>query len=286
MFLNIFLTLNSLELSARQCPKSESAVRRNHKRALWILACISAEQTEATALISFKVKVLNLLRDLLLSYCPEAIRRKAPPSSSLVTLRASIWSGLAQQLLAGLALLLGFRPYFVWRAHSMATQIAGSNETGQTIAVVVIVFEYLLHPLSLLLLYLAIEGFIRFVGGLVTGEVVPSLAVSLFFQASSSFVRLRAHRTATPPVADLLEHLPEGRVRIASAEAKAQWNASLTIGLDGQWFEVEREETGNSLRPFVYILRPVPPGKILRRYEEYCSSAALSPDKAESFGQK
>jgi hypothetical protein len=227
----------------------------------------------------------DLVRDFLLSYCPAGVRRKIPPDSSLTTVRAAIWGGLAQQLLAGLALILRFKQYFIWRAHGMAAHIAGSNETGQAIAGIVIALEYLLHPLSLFLLYLAIEGFIRFVGGLVTGEVVPSLAVSLFFQASSLFVRLRAHRAA-PLVADFLEHLPEGRVRIASAEEKAQWNASLTIGLGGQWFEVEREETGISPRSFVYILRPVLPGKILRRYEEYCSSAALSHDKAESFGQK
>ena len=228
----------------------------------------------------------DLIRDFVLSYCPAGVRRKAPPDSSLTTLRAAIWGGLAQQLLAAVALILGFKQYFIWRAHSMAAHTAGSNETGQAIAVIVIALEYLLHPLSLFLLYLAIEGFIRFVGGLITGEVVPSLAVSLLFQASSLFARRRARHTAPPLAADLLEHLPEGRIRIASAEAKRGWNASLTVGLGGQWFELEREETGDSLRSFVYILRPVPPGKILRRYEEYRRVRRVGHDQTESSGRK
>jgi hypothetical protein len=232
-----------------------------------------------------KTTMLNLLRDFLLSYCPASVRRTSPPESSLTTLRAATWGGLAQLLLAGLALILGLKRYFAWRAHGMAAQIAGSNETGQAILVVVVALEYFLHPLSLLLLYLAVEGSIRFVGGLIASEIVPSLAVSLFFKISSSFSRSRARRSAPPRVSDLLEHLPEGRIRIASSEKKTGWNASLTIGLSGQWFEVEREEPGSLPRSFVYILRPVPAGKILRRYEEYQNSSALSTAKAEELGQ-
>jgi hypothetical protein len=131
--------------------------------------------------------MLSLLRDFLLSYCPASVRRTARPESSLATLRAATWGGFTQLLLAGLLLTLGLKRYFVWRAHGLAAQIAGSNETGQSIMVVVVAVEYLLHPLSLFLLYLAIEGSIRFIGGLITSEVVPSLAVSLFFNAYGSF---------------------------------------------------------------------------------------------------
>jgi hypothetical protein len=85
-------------------------------------------------------------------------------------------------------------------------------------------------------------------------------------------------------LADQLENLPEGRMRIASVGAKTGWNAN-TIGLNGQWFEIEREESDALPRPFVYILRPVPPGKILRRYEEryeeYDLASALSTGTAE-----
>jgi hypothetical protein len=228
----------------------------------------------------------NLLRDFLLSYCPASVRRSMRPESMLRTLHAATWSGFAQSLLAGLILILRLKSHFILRTHEFGPQITGSNETGQAIIVVIFVLDYLVHPLSIFLLYLAIEGFIRFVGGLITGEVVPSLAVSLLFKALNSFSRARNRRQSVLLPVDLLETLPEGRIRIAAAGAKAGWNASITIGLNGQWFEIEREETGVLPRAFIYILRPAAPGKILRRYEEYDFASALdrTPARSERSG--
>ena len=56
---------------------------------------------------------------------------------------------------------------------------------------------------------------------------------------------------------------------------KTGWNSSITIGIDGQWFEMEREEHAQPPRPYVYVLRPAPPGKILRGYQEYDIRGAL-----------
>lgn len=72
-----------------------------------------------------------------------------------------------------------------------------------------------------------------------------------------------------PPVEDAIERLSGDRLRISSAAVKTGWNASATIGIDGKWFEVEREEHAQPPRPYVYFLRPTPPGKILRGYQEY-----------------
>ena len=75
-----------------------------------------------------------------------------------------------------------------------------------------------------------------------------------------------------PPVADAVERLPDTRIRIASAAVKAGWNSSVTISIDGRWFEVEREEHAQPPHPYVYILRPAPPGKVLRGYQEYSNA--------------
>jgi hypothetical protein len=76
--------------------------------------------------------------------------------------------------------------------------------------------------------------------------------------------------------------MPEGRLRIESNRTKSGWNTSITIGINGQWFEVEREEHGTVLRPFIYILRPASSGKILRGYQEYDSSSALGLNVIDS----
>jgi hypothetical protein len=223
----------------------------------------------------------SFLRDLLLSYCPAAVRRSLRPSSSLTVLHTAIWSGLAQFLLAGLLFLVRLKAYFVFRAQQLAPYIAGKSDAVQAGAAVVLTLEYLIHPLGLFLLYLAIEGLIRFMGGLITSEIVPNLLIYCGFRAADSLSRRRERRRATPPLPDTLNHLPDGCVRIASSAAKSGWNASITIGLSGQWMEVEREEQGPAPRPFVYILRPASKGKILRGYQEYDVQSALANDAVE-----
>src|SRR5689334_1505043 len=224
---------------------------------------------------SLPASMQNFVRDILLSYCPAAVRQTLRPESTLRTLHAATWSGLAQLLLAGAVLLIRLVAYFALRAHQLSPQLAGSNETGQAVISVVVLPEYLIHPLSLFLLYLAAEGFLRFVGGFVTNEVIPSSLIFLGFKVSQALSRSHSRRRSAPPLTDCLDYLPEGRVRIAADRAKA-WNANTTIGLKGEWFEVEREESASPPRPFVYILRPVTPGKILRGFHEYDVTSALS----------
>lgn len=217
----------------------------------------------------------GILRDFLLSFCPATFRRAVRPESPQRTLHAATWGGLAQFFLAALALIVQLKAYFVWRAHELAPYIAGKNEAVQTGAVIIVTLEYLLHPLAALSLYLAIEGLFRFMAGLVSGEVLPSFLVVLAIKVGNFSSRLSERRQKMSLVPDTVENLSDGRVRIASAGSKSNWNASITIGLQGQWFEVESIEQGAPPRVYVYLLRPAPQGKILRGYEEYDLASAL-----------
>lgn len=214
----------------------------------------------------------SILRDFLLSFCPAGIRRQRRPCSQLTVLRSATWGGLAQFSLAAFILVMRLKSHFVLRAQQLAPHIAGSNETGQAIIAFIVVLDFLIHPVSLLVLYLAIEGLIRFAGGLITGEIVPNLLVSLYFKTADSVSRSSARRWSTPPAADIAERLEGGRIRISSASQKAGWNSSITVGIGGQWFEVEREEQAPPPHAFAYVLRPAPSGKVLRGYQEYDSA--------------
>lgn len=183
-----------------------------------------------------------------------------------------MWSGAAQLVLSTLVLIIQFKHYFIARSQQMAPHMDGVNSTGEAVVTVLVVFEFLFHPLSFFLLYLAFEGAVRFVGGIVTAEVVPSLLVFLFFKLSDATSQSIRERRSGPPVADAMQKLADGRIRIATAILKTGWNSSVTIGIDGQWFEVEREEHAQPPRPYVYVLRPAPPGKILRGYQEYSAT--------------
>jgi hypothetical protein len=222
--------------------------------------------------------MLTILRDLLLSFCPAVVRRNIRPASPARTLRFATWGGLLQFLLAGFALVLGFKSYFTLRAHQLGPHVSGMTEVIEAGVVVFIALEYLVHPLSFVLLYLAGEGLVRFAGGLITAEVLPCFFVFLAFKAAQLATRRRERRRIGTLPPDTLEHLPDNRVRIASAQPKAGWNASVTIGVSGEWFEVERTEAGWPPRSWIYILRPSSPAKILRGYQEYDVASAVSPE--------
>jgi hypothetical protein len=211
----------------------------------------------------------SFLRDFLLSFCPAKVRQRWRPNSQLTVLRAAMLGGAAQLVLATLGLIVLFKHYIIARFQQIAPHMDGVNSTGEAVITVLVVFEFLFNPLSLFLMYLAFEGAVRFIGSLITAEIVPSLLVVLFFKLSASLSRSIRRQRMGPPAEDAVERLPDGRIRIASGVVKTGWNSSVTIGIDGKWFEVEREEHAQPPRPYVYFLRPAPPGKVLRGYQEY-----------------
>ena len=188
-----------------------------------------------------------------------------------------MWGGAAQFLIITFALSSQFKHYFIARSQQMAPHMSGVSSTGEAVITVLVVLEFLFHPLSLFLLYVAIEGAVRFIGGLVTNEIVPSLLVLFAFKLFDLTTHSIRRRSQAPARADAVEWLLDGRVRISSAAPKDGWNSSVTIGIDDQWFEMEREEHTQPPRPYVYVLRPAPPGKILRGYQEYHAATPETP---------
>jgi hypothetical protein len=215
----------------------------------------------------------GFLRDFLLSVCPAKVRQRWRPGSQLTVLRSAMWGGAAQFLLMALVLIGQFKHYFLARSQQMTPHMGGDNSTGEAVVTVLIVLEFLFHPLSLCLFYFAFEGAVRFIGSLVTAEVVPSLFVFLFFKLSEAMSHSLQGKLSGPSVADAVQKLADGRIRIATASLKAGWNASITIGIGGQWFEVERKEQAPPPYRCAYVLRPAPLGKVLRGYQEYPDDA-------------
>jgi hypothetical protein len=215
----------------------------------------------------------ELLWDIALSFCPAAARSTYRPHSTQRVLQAATLTGILQTVVCAWLLFSGYRALLALRLAKYGNVLERGNETTQAWFLVVFFIEYVLfHPFALLLLYLALEGSVRFVSGVCLSEVVPSLPVVLAFKATALIRRNQTQRKLAPLAAipDAYEVLADGKhLRIASALAKATWTANLTIGIHGEWYEVEREETGAPPRVYVYVLRRAPIGKILRGYEEY-----------------
>jgi hypothetical protein len=220
-----------------------------------------------------------MLRDVPLSFCPASVRGRYRPASPSRVLLVAIVAGLAQTVLFTKWFLAGFFSFLAIRSHQLEPTIQRMNQTTQAWFVVVLWVEYLaFHPVGLLCAYFAVEGFIRFAGGVCASVVVPSLPVVLAFRIRQYLEDKKAQRRLAPLAAirDSVEVFADGeRLRIAASLAKENWNASLTIGIDGEWYEVEREEHGPFPRIHVYILKRAPVGKILRAYEQYDLASAL-----------
>ena len=97
----------------------------------------------------------SILRDFLLSFGPAKVRQVWRPSSQLTVLRAARWSGAAQFLLTALVLIGQFKHFFIARSQQMAPHMGSMNSTGEAGHYGLVVLEFLFHPLSFFLLYLA-----------------------------------------------------------------------------------------------------------------------------------
>jgi hypothetical protein len=174
-------------------------------------------------------------------------------------------TGLLQALSFIALLVLSYAAFLRQRAHRFGAALERTSLTVQSGALLIFTLDFLIHPSSLLLLYLALEGFVRFLGGLVFAEIIPSLPVTLSFKLMDYL-----HNKPQPVIQDQFEYLQDGEhILISSALPKSGWNASITIDIDGQWYEIEKEEIGNPPLAHAYLLRPASPGKVLRGYERY-----------------
>ncbi len=212
----------------------------------------------------------STLRDFLLSFCPAKVRQVWRPSSQLTVLRAAMLSGAAQFLLTALVLIAQFKHYFIARSQQMAPHMGSMNSTGEAVITVLVVLEFLLHPLSFFLLYVALEGAIRFVGSLVTAEIVPSLLVFLVFKLSDSTSRSISRRRQGPPMADAMERLPDSRIRIASATPRPDGTPASPSALMVSGLRWNAKSTLN--RPVHTYMFSVP-----RRRERFCAAIRNTP---------
>src|ERR1700682_470203 len=216
--------------------------------------------------------MVELLWDIALAFCPAAVRSTHRPHSTSRVLIVATLTGFLQTFLCSWWLFSGYRALLALRLAKYGNVLEHGNETTQAWFLVVFFIEYVLfHPLALFLLYMALEGSGRFIGGRCFSEVGARLPVVLAFKATALIRRTQTQRKLKPLAAipDAFEVLADGeRLRIAAALAKPNWTANLTIGIHGEWYELEREETGSPPRVYVYVLRRAPIGKILRAFEE------------------
>ena len=222
--------------------------------------------------------MLTFLAGIVLSLLPERYRRWWEPASTLHFQRAAFVSGVVQLLVCFVLFIVRYLDFFVRRVQELGGAVieaghetALASDTLQFGMGTTATLEYLIQPLTLLLIYWMVEGLVRLGAAALTDEILPLLPLYLVAWAQERAEKRRAEKALGPRVADTVER-GEGKdyeLRISSCRRKPSWDRLMTVGFEEEFYEVVKEETGRPPRPFIYLLRKIPPGKVIRGLHHY-----------------
>jgi hypothetical protein len=145
---------------------------------------------------------------------------------------------------------------------------------------------FITHPLTWVILFFGLEGIVRGVAGLVTGEVhgiFPLYMVALAFDATMK-------RRLRPDSALVRDEILPGDdkcdMRIACCRLRPAWKYPFTLRYGGTYFQVIAEKhTHVGTRPYVYSLRRLPLGEVARGLKNYDPDDVLfEPSRVPSLG--
>ncbi len=233
--------------------------------------------------------MVSFLAGILLSLLPERYRRWWEPASTVDFLRASFVSGLVQGLGCFVAFILRYLIFFQQRVAEMGEQVikAGADEALASRGVqmgmgTITTLEYVFQPVTLLLVYFALEGAVRLAGAAFTEQILPSLPLHLVAWVQERLEQRRAERALGPPVVDTVER-GDGKeydLRIASCRPKLNWDRLMTVAYEDQFYEVVKEVRLARPRPYVYLLKKTPESKVIRGLHHYRPDETL-PEAAK-----
>lgn len=237
--------------------------------------------------------MVNFLIGIALSLLPERYRSWWEPTSTVDFRRATMLSGLLQIVGCLFLLIHRYLAFFVQRVQELGGTVMDSgkdivlaDKTFQFGMGTIVTLEYLIQPLTLLLIYFGLEGLVRLGAAFITEELLPTLPLAVAVWVQERVGRRQAERALGPRVADLVER-GDGKqydLRILSCRPKPTWDRLMTVAFEDEHYEVVKEEAGRPplqgepsgrARRFVYWLRKIPRGKIIRGLHHYDPNESL-----------
>ena len=228
--------------------------------------------------------LVSIILGMFWSLLPACYRRRG--SGDFVSARDAILSGASQIVFCLGTLIWRYVIFANHRMWGMPDQVTlGAAEKGGETALmglgIFIFAEYLIQPLTLLLIYFAVEGLVRVSAATVSGEIVPSLPLQLVALADGWLSRRKHERELGPPVPDIVQKgSGDFSLTIASCRPKP-WNTLTTISYNDEMFELVSEQQGEPPRRWVYVLRKRPEHKIVRGLYRYEPGELLEKEPAE-----
>lgn len=212
----------------------------------------------------------NFFRGIFYSLLPKKLWGSWCPSSTVDFTQSALASGLLETAICVFLLIQGYIHFLFVRTHQMQAA-AEANEGTQLYFMVIVSIEYVFHPLSLICIYLVGEGLLRSWAAFFTDEVLPSFPIKLVVVIRDRRNEKKQRALLGPPIADLFEpvHREAYELRIASQSPKEGWRTSITIAINSEFYEILRTENADSDRRFIYLLRRLPAGSVIRGVYRY-----------------
>jgi len=209
------------------------------------------------------------------SLLPETWRAKLPWAESIRWRAAAIISG-ALEALASLCALVVWYSYSVTHLtrvqldlllHAHPNMQLGPERVGLLGFVLVA-----LNPVTWIICWFWFEGVIRALGAAFTEESVGTLPLWIIDKAYRVLRERRQSRQWPSPVHDEVRWRADDRVEnleITSCHPKPTWQDRPIIRFQDEFFKVETSIVGAGLRPYIYRLRRLRPGELVRAPENY-----------------
>jgi hypothetical protein len=136
---------------------------------------------------------------------------------------------------------------------------------------------FLLEPRNAVLIYFWLEGFLKAIAAYSSGQVLGTLPLYLVSVGHNAIDYIRYRWWLGPLVHD--EILPgDGKscdMKVLSCRPKLDWSRYVTIKFREEFYQMIQQDIGGRPRPFTYLLRRNPTGRLVVVVLEYGSEAIL-----------
>jgi hypothetical protein len=238
--------------------------------------------------------MLTFLLSIVFTLFPERYRHRIFAQYDVRVQRGSLASGLVEVFGCLAIFIVRFLFFMQYRLGSFATSALrkGSeeilaDERVQFGAGTLAMFEYLLQPLTIILIYFIFEGVVRAVAGVITHEVLPSLPLQAIAWTHGLIERKQYEKSLGPLIEDIVKPgvQTEYDLRIETCRPR-DWNSATTLDYEGHHYALVRAREQAPPRRFIYMFKISPPNRLIRSLYPYSPDELLLAQAAEAAEQR
>jgi hypothetical protein len=210
---------------------------------------------------------MNIFVATILAFLPKRYREWFVPYA--VPASGAALGGTLETLTSVGLLIRGYQSFAAEKLATLpaSVMLGGVEKSGESAVMglgSILLLEYVLQLTTLVLLFLTIEGLVRALAAIGSGEALPSFPLqALAFLQGKLEAQGREARLGQR-VRDEVQWTPDGEfLQIGSCRPKS-WNQLTTISYEDDLYELATTKGGHAPHQFVYILRKKPASAVIR----------------------